>query len=84
MKFGNNVLRATNDFMLKLTEKQLDGLPASVQGMAREKAAELGLNDAWVVTLDAPSVPFLTYSTQRDLQEQLYKVYIDRCKRRPW
>ena len=64
--------------MLKLTEKQLDGLPASVQGMAREKAAELGLNDAWVVTLDAPSrIPFLTYSTQRDLREQLYKAYID-------
>ena len=80
VKFGNNVLRATNDFMLKLTEKQLDGLPASVQGMAREKAAELGLNDAWVVTLDAPSrIPFLTYSTQRDLREQLYKAYIDRC-----
>ena len=80
VKFGNNVLRATNDFVLKLTDKQLDGLPASVQGMAREKAAELGLNDAWVVTLDAPSrIPFLTYSTQRDLREQLYKAYIDRC-----
>ena len=80
VKFGNNVLRATNDFVLKLTDKQLDGLPASVQGIAREKAAELGLNDAWVVTLDAPSrIPFLTYSTQRDLREQLYKAYIDRC-----
>lgn len=38
------------------------------------------MNDAWVVTLDAPSrIPFLTYSTQRDLREQLYKAYIDRC-----
>ena len=36
VKFGNNVLRATNDFVLKLTDKQLDGLPASVQGIARE------------------------------------------------
>ena len=80
VKFGNNVLRATNDFVLKLTDKQLDGLPASVQGIAREKAAELGMNDAWVVTLDASSrIPFLTYSTQRDLREQLYKAYIDRC-----
>lgn len=80
VKFGNNVLRATNDFVLKLTDKQLDGLPASVQGIAREKAAELGMNDAWVVTLDASSrIPFLTYSARRDLREQLYKAYIDRC-----
>ena len=75
VKFGNNVLRATNDFVLKLTDKQLDGLPASVQGIAREKAAELGMNDAWVVTLDASSrIPFLTYSARRDLREQLYKA----------
>ena len=40
----------------------------------------MGMNDAWVVTLDASSrIPFLTYSARRDLREQLYKAYIDRC-----
>lgn len=55
VKFGNNVLRATNDFVLKLTDKQLDGLPASVQGIAREKAAELGMNDAWSLRSTLPA-----------------------------
>lgn len=80
VKFGNNVLNATNDFTLKLTAEQLDGLPAGVRDAAHEKGAELGLKDAYVITLDEPSrIPFLTYSTQRDLREQLYKAYIDRC-----
>lgn len=42
VKFGNNVLRATNDFVLKLTDKQLDGLPASVQGIAGRRLRSWG------------------------------------------
>ena len=81
VRFGNNVLAANNAFALTLTdEEELAGMSASMRTIAREKADERGLEKSWVVTLDQPSrVPFLTYSTRRDLREQLYKAYVDRC-----
>ncbi len=81
VSFGNNVLAANNAFALTLTdEEELAGMSASMRTIAREKADERGLEKSWVVTLDQPSrVPFLTYSTRRDLREQLYKAYVDRC-----
>ena len=80
VKYGNNILAATNDFVLELTRDQLDGLPSSVRDAAAEKAAELGRSGKWVFTLHKPSwIPFLTYSTQRELREQIYTAYLKRC-----
>ena len=80
VKYGNNILSATNDFILELNRDQLDGLPSSVRDAAAEKAAEMGKDGKWVFTLHKPSwIPFLTYSTRRDLREQIYKAYLQRC-----
>lgn len=80
VKFGNNLLAENNNFRLELDEKDLDGLPTSVRDAAREKATELGLKDKYVFTLHKPSLlPFLTYSSRRDLRQQLYTAYLTRA-----
>ena len=75
LQFGQNVLAATNAFTLRITDpKVVSELPAFVrEGMAAE-AASRG-EKGWVVTLQYPSyLPFMTYSTNRDLKEQLWRA----------
>ena len=80
VRFGNNILAANNEFTLVLEESDIAGLPKSVSKAAAEKAKELGKEGKYIFTLHKPSLlPFLTYSTRRDLREQLYKGYINRC-----
>ena len=81
VRFGNNILAENNGFRLELGADQLGGLPVGVRDAAREKAQSLGLGrDKWVFTLHKPSLlPFLTYSTERALREELYKGYLNRC-----
>ncbi len=80
VKYGNNLLAENNAFVLELTEmSQLDGLPQGVRDAAREKAEQMGKPSSWVFTLHKPSmIPFLTYSTKRDLREQIYTAYLNR------
>ena len=79
VKFGNNLLAENNGFVLLLDNSQLEGLPAGVRDAAREKAETLGHKGKFAFTLHAPSwIPFLTYSSDRALREQLYKGYISR------
>ena len=80
VRFGNNILAANNEFTLVLEEGDLAGLPKSASKAAAEKAKEMGKEGKYIFTLHKPSMlPFLTYSTRRDLREQLYKGYINRC-----
>jgi len=79
VKFGSNLLAETNDFELVLSSSELDGLPAGVRDAAADRAKQSGREDKWVFTLHKPSlIPFLTYSTRRDLREQIYKAYLNR------
>lgn len=80
LQFTQNVLAATNAFVLHLTDPgQVDELPASVRDGAAAEARERGL-DGWVITLQAPSmVPFMTYSSDRKLKERLWRAYNSRC-----
>ena len=76
LKFGQNALAATNAFSLNITdEAKVAELPEFVkEGMKAE--AEARGQQGWTVTLQAPSYgPFMTYSSQRDLKEQLYRAY---------
>ena len=81
VRFGSNLLSATNDYKLILTSKDIGGLPSSVISAAREKAEELKLGgDKLVFTLHNPSrIPFLTYSTSRDMRRQMYEAYVNRA-----
>ena len=76
LQFGQNALKATNAFSYNITdEAKVAELPDFVkEGMAAEAAARG--QQGWTVTLDAPSYsPFMTYSTQRDIKEILYRAY---------
>ena len=80
LKFGRNVLSATNAYTLNLTdEADLEGLPEYVREAAAEEASQRGV-EGWVFTLNQPSYsPFLKYSARRDLREQIWKAYNSKC-----
>lgn len=81
VKFSQNLLAETNDFVLELKRAQLDGLPNAVRDIAQQEGQRRGLDQTWVITLKQSSfVPFMTYSKKRELREQLYKAYINRGK----
>ncbi len=75
LEFSRNALNATNAFYLHLTdEAELAGLPEYVIELGAANAKEKGV-EGWVYTLDTPSyVPFVKYSTRRDLREKIYRA----------
>ncbi len=82
LRFGQNVLNATNAYTLDIRpdeEQRLAGLPDFVRTSMAEEAAARG-RDGWTVTLQAASyLPFLTYSPDRELKERLWRAYNTRC-----
>ncbi|MEN6510416.1 MAG: M3 family metallopeptidase [Chloroherpetonaceae bacterium] len=80
LKFADNVLAETNNFKLVLDKKEdLAGLPQQFIDGAAETAKEMNLPGKWVVTLHNPSLmPFLQYSSRRDLREKIWKAYSNR------
>ena len=80
LKFDQNALKETPRYELWLTGNDLDGLPESTLDAAKQAAKDKGREDEWLVTLDAPSyIPFMKYSSRRDLREKLYKMYNRQC-----
>ena len=80
LQFSQNLLKEQKAFTLDITdEAQLDGLPETAREAAALTAKEQG-KQGWVFTLDMPSYsPFMTYSTQRELREQLYMARNTLC-----
>jgi peptidyl-dipeptidase Dcp len=80
VKFGENVLKEENKFELVIENKEdLEGLPPSVIQSASETAKERNHEGKWVFTLKKPSlIPFLQYSSKRELREKIFKAYINR------
>ena len=75
LQFGQNSLAATNAFTLNITDpKAVAELPAFVkEGMAAEAKARG--EKGWTVTLQHPSyLPFMTYSSNRELKEKLWRA----------
>ena len=79
LRFSQNNLKETNSYELVLTKDQLDGLPPSAID-AYEQTAKEKEKEGYVVTLQAPSfLPFMKYSTHRELRRQLYMAYNTQC-----
>ena len=80
LKFGKNVLAATNAFVLNITDStDLAGLPQFVIDGAALEAKNRGLN-GWVITLQYPSMgPFMQYSENRALKEKVWRAYNTRA-----
>lgn len=85
-QFSENVLKATNEYALVVTDQaQLKGLPESALESAREAAEEKGHRGAHVFTLHAPSVlPFLKYAENRELRRQLWQAFSSRAYAGPY
>ena len=78
-KFGNNLLADEEGWVTYLTAKQLGGLPASYVASAKAAAEGLGKPGLYAVTNTRSSMdPFLTYSTERKLREQVWRNYYAR------
>ena len=75
LKFGQNSLASNNAYHLNITDaKKVAELPDFVKESMAMEAKARG-EKGWTVTLKAPSyIPFVTYSSQRDLKEKLYKA----------
>ncbi len=73
LTFSQNVLKATNDYLLEITDsKDLAGLPEGVIEAAAELAEKKGKKGTWCFSLDVPSMlPFMTYSKKRELRKTL-------------
>ena len=79
-RFAQNVLADEAGFQLELSDADLDGLPPFVRASARQAASDRGLAEGThVVTLSRSLiVPFLTFSTRRDLRERAWKAWVGR------
>lgn len=80
LKFGNNVLAATNAFTLHVTDStELAGLPAYVIAAGASEAKSRSL-EGWVFTLQYPSMgPFMQFSANRELREKMWRASNTKC-----
>ena len=81
VKYAANLLAANSGFELVISNQDdLDGLPSSIRDAAASEASARDMKGKWVFTTKKPSMlPFLTYSSKRELREKLYRGYLDRC-----
>jgi len=75
-EFRAKVLADENTWTVLGGEADTAGLPASMVSAARAAADERGLSGKWAIVNTRSSVdPFLTFSTRRDLREQVWKKF---------
>jgi peptidyl-dipeptidase Dcp len=78
-KFSNNLLADEEGYVTFLTPKQTGGLPASFVASAKAEAEARGKPGQYAITNTRSSMdPFLTYSTERGLREQVWRNYYSR------
>ena len=80
LQFSQNLRKDRKAFTMQITdESDLDGLPERVREAAAQEAKEHGM-EGWVFTLDSPSMmPFMKYSTRRELRRKLYMASNTLC-----
>jgi peptidyl-dipeptidase Dcp len=78
-RFGQNVLHDEANWTLPLPDAAATGgLPDFVLAAARQAAAERGLPGAVITLSRSLVVPFLTYSSRRDLRERAWRAWVGR------
>lgn len=82
LKFGNNVLKATNDYKLVVDDvAKLEGMPEDQLAAALEAGnADEATKGKYVFTIHLPSMePFLMNCKDRELRHELWTAYSTRC-----
>lgn len=81
LKFAQNVLAETNAFTINIPPAQRERI-AELPGFVKESMAEEAKSrgeEGWTVTLQSASmIPFMTYSSDRQLKERLWRKYNSR------
>jgi peptidyl-dipeptidase Dcp len=78
-KFSNNVLGDEEGYVTYLTGTQLGGLSESFIKSAAQAAKDRGKEGMYAITNTRSSIdPFLTYSTDRKLREQVWRTFYSR------
>jgi peptidyl-dipeptidase Dcp len=78
-QFANNVLADEEGYVQYITRDQLSGLPDSLAQAAAAAAAEWGREGEYAITNTRSSMdPFLTFSDERELREQVWRTYYNR------
>ena len=78
-QFGNHVLADEEKYVQYLKTDQLGGLPESLVRAAAAAAAERGHAGEYAITNTRSSMdPFLTFSAERKLREQVWRTYYSR------
>ncbi len=73
--FAQNLLADERDWFMLLAEADLEGLPEFLRAAARQAATERG-KEGYAITLSRSLiVPFLQFSTRRDLREQAFRAW---------
>jgi peptidyl-dipeptidase Dcp len=77
--FSNNLLADEESYVAWLAADQLGGLPPSVVDAAAAAAAERKRKGSYAILNTRSSMePFLTYSSNRKLREQVWRTYYNR------
>lgn len=73
LKFGDNVLKETNQYQKHITDKSLlSGMPESFLEASAGKAKAINL-DGWLIDITMPMFgPLMRYADNRDLRRELY------------
>jgi oligopeptidase A len=79
-RFQDNVLDATNDFGLYVTDPaELSGIPEDVVATAREAARKEG-REGWKLTLHMPCyLPVMQYADHHGVRRRMYRAYATRA-----
>jgi peptidyl-dipeptidase Dcp len=78
-RFSNNVLADEEGYVTYITAEQLGGLPESFIAAASSAAEERGHSGEYAITNTRSSMdPFLTFSDERELREQVWRTYYNR------
>ncbi|WP_423738259.1 M3 family metallopeptidase [Christiangramia salexigens] len=78
-QFSSNILADEENYVTYLDEDQLGGLPDSFKKSAAKAALDRGNEGKYAITNTRSSMdPFLTYSTERKLREQVWRKYYSR------
>ena len=77
--FSNNVLHDEENYVTYLDKSQLTGLSNGFIKSAKKIAQDKGFEDKFAITNTRSSMdPFLTYSTEREIREVVWKNYYSR------
>jgi peptidyl-dipeptidase Dcp len=77
-EFTQNLLADERDWAMDLSEAEMEGLPAFLVAALRAAGAEKGRAGAVVTTSRSLIVPFLQFSTRRDLRAKAYAAWVAR------